>query len=195
MSSDSSFVQHPSIKLEDVRENFEANQATGRGGETASSRGYNAERLAGAVLSERCSFHSWSDQSHYDTFVTPTDGVCGRVECKSCIYRYPSGGYGRFRIWEHHHGVLSHMAENWSDTASYLYFFVVYTVEDTIEREVGKLVTTAGTVDDVIDEWTLRNHDSMGEKRARDISWRVLLRRLGVSQEQFETADIIDLTT
>ena len=39
-------------------------------------------------------------------------------------------------------------------------FFVVYTVEDSIEREVGKLVTTAGTVDDVIDEWTLRNHDS-----------------------------------
>jgi len=54
-------------------------------------------------------------------------------------------------------------ADNWSDTASYLYFFVVYTVEDSIEREVGKLVTTAGTVDDVIDEWTLRNHDSMGE--------------------------------
>jgi hypothetical protein len=87
------------------------------------------------------------------------------------------------------------MAENWSDTTNYLYFFVVYTVKGSIEREVGKLVTTAGAVDDVIDKWTLRNHDSMGEERARDISWRVLLRRLGVSQERFETADIIDLTS
>lgn len=192
--ADEPIVQHPDVRLEDVRGEWKANECTGRGEGTAAPRGYNTERLAGAVLDPDRSFVAFSNQQWADTYIGIDREVPIWVECKSCIYRYPSGGYGRFRIWRKHHSRLYYESavSNWPAHA--VYFFVVYTVEYGIEKEVGKLVVPVEQVDDVIEEWTVRNHSSMGEEEAKDISWRVLLKRLGVLSEQFETDDLIDLT-
>ena len=53
MKTSESVIQNPEIKLEDVRSRRNANSHTGRGTETAAGRGYNTERLANAVLSDR----------------------------------------------------------------------------------------------------------------------------------------------
>ena len=37
------------------------------------------------------------------------DGLNYQIESKCCTYRYPSGGYGRFRIWKKHHDKLSEL--------------------------------------------------------------------------------------
>jgi hypothetical protein len=78
----------------------------------------------------------------------------------------------------------------------YFYFFVVYEIAGKIEteKEIGKLVAPVQVVDEVLNSWSLRNHDTMGEAEARDISWHYLLKKLDVSKEQFEAADAVDLT-
>lgn len=192
---EASVLTNPGVKLEDCRDAYVGNQPCGRGGETASGRGYNAELLAGALLDEEVMFVRIPTKAWYDTFTTNADTY--RVEVKSCIERYPSGGYGRFRIWRTNHEQFVTEAAEWKlEGAEFLYLFVVYTVEEEHEREVGKLVATAEQVDAVLDdaEWSWRDHDSMGTQEARDISWMVLLDRLGVSPERFRRADAIDLT-
>jgi hypothetical protein len=54
----------------------------------------------------------------------------------------------------------------------FFYFFVVYTVEDGVEKEVRKLLATVEQIVAVLDcaTWIKRNHESMGEQRAKDIS-------------------------
>jgi hypothetical protein len=190
-------ILNPEIKLEDCREKYGANCPSGRGSGTAAGRGYNAELLAQAVLEKDVMFYRYSDGSWYDNFIS-TEERHGYVESKCCVEQYPSGPSGRFRIWSHNHGVIFYADEDWyTEKADFLYFFVVYTVEDGIEKEVGKLLATVKQIDAVLDcaTWTKRNHQSMGEQRARDISWRVLLDRLDVSEERFREADAIDLTT
>jgi hypothetical protein len=51
-------------------------------------------------------------------------------------------------------------------------FFLVYTVEDGAEKEVGKLLAIVEQIVAVLDcaTWTKRNHESMEEQRAKDIS-------------------------
>jgi hypothetical protein len=71
---------------------------------------------------------------------------------------------------------------------------VVYTVQDGIEKEVGKLIAPLTTVDAVLDSWSLRDHDTMGETESRDVSWCALLRELDISRERFKQEDAIDLT-
>lgn len=192
-------VCNPDVKLEDVRESDFGNVCSGRGGATAAGRGYNTEKLANAVLDIDQFFIPFSDESWYDVFISTrstSDPSYCQTESKSCIYRYPSGGYGRFRIWKQNHDKLyAKSNEEYPDNVNYLYFFLVYKVKDGVEKEVGKLFVPVQKVHDAIDSWSERNHSSMGQQRARDISWRVLLSRLGLSVEEFEQADAIDLTT
>jgi hypothetical protein len=78
----------------------------------------------------------------------------------------------------------------------FLYFFVVYTVEDEgVEREVGKVVAPVGLVDEVLDGWREVNHPTMGTRSVRDISWSLLFNRLAVSQERLVREDAVDLTS
>lgn len=193
MTADS-VVQNPDIKLEDVREKCHANRCTGRGGATAAPRGYNTERLASAVLDPEMSFFPYTKENWADTYVGADREVPAWVECKSCIYQYPSGGYGRFRIWKKHHKALYHYFVGCKRDVHVLYFFAVYTVENDIEKEVGKLVVPVEQVEETIEDWAVRDHSSMGEEEAKDISWRVFLKRLEVSPAQFENQDVIDLT-
>ena len=87
-------------------------------------------------------------------------------------------------------------AKNWRYDTLFLYFFVVYAVdEDGVEREVGKVVAPVELVDEVLDGWREIDHPSMGTRRVRDISWRLLFNRLGVSQEWLVREDAIDLTS
>jgi hypothetical protein len=192
MTADS-IVRRPDLKLEDVRHRWKANTYTGRGTETAAGRGYNTERLAKAVLNEDKLFYLSSvKDSWFDTFVSGAQNYV-RVECKSCVYRYPSGPFGRFRIWRKNHNEI--VQQGRSDSRQHLYFFVVYDIEDGIETEVGKLVVPVQEVDRILDSWSTRDHPSMGEKQARDISWNLLLKRLGVSRETFRDENTLDLTT
>jgi hypothetical protein len=103
------------------------------------------------------------------------------------------GRYGQFRIWRPHHLRLQLRDDIFSSDKRGIYFFVVYTVEDGIEKEVGKLVAPVQMVDDVINTWSSGNHVTMGEKKNRQISWRLLLKKLGVSRERFENELIINL--
>jgi hypothetical protein len=193
MTADS-IVRHPDLKLEDVRNEWTANTYTGRGTKTAAGRGYNTERLAKAVLGEYEHFLlSGAKDSWFDTFISREQDYL-RVECKSCVNRYPSGPFGRFRIWRKNHAKMAYRAETFADSRQYLYFFVVYAIEDGIETEVGKLVVPVKEVDQVLDNWSIRDHPSMGEEQARDISWNLLLKRLDVSRETFREENTLDLT-
>lgn len=198
-SSASCRARNPEIKLEDVRKGRDTNTCRGRGRKTASGRGYNAERLAHVVFAETNLFFSVSSSPWYDDYATASDELSYRTEVKSCVDRYQTaageeGRYGQFRIWKPHHDRLVQMdAKAYSD-AQGVYFFVVYTIEDGIEKEIGKLVAPVQTVDDVLDTWSSANHVTMGEKKNRQISWRLLLKKLGVSRDRFENELIIDIT-
>ena len=188
----------PEIKLEDVREGKSSNTCCGRGRETASSRGYNAERLAHAVFSQLDFYYSISIDPWHDDIVEVDDELVYWIEVKSCVDRYQTaageeGRYGQFRVWKHHHDRIIQSNANSSDSKRCIYFFVVYTIEDGIEKEIGKLVAPVQMVDGVINTWISEDHVSMGEKMNRQISWRLLLKKLGVSRERFENEHIIDL--
>lgn len=188
-------VRRPALTLEDVREVWDANKRDGRGRESASSRGYNAERLSEAVLGDRVQFFAWSGDGRYDNFVSRANDVTCKVESKCCVSQYPSGGYGRFRIWARHHFYMVAAADVYSKHPRvHLYFFVVYRLEDGIETEVGKLVVPVVMVDAVLEDWKPIDHSTMGTQRIRDISWRLLLRSLDVSVATFESEDVIDLS-
>ncbi|WP_141212717.1 hypothetical protein [Halorubrum sp. Ea8] len=189
-------VVNPEIRLEDVREVAEANSCEGRGRSTASGRGYNAERLANAVFNESGLMYRWSVKSYVDAYIGGE--VAYYIEVKSCVNRYQSstedlGRYGQFRIWKPHHERLM-SADSLFDSKKSIYFFVVYSVVDGIEKEVGKLIAPVDTVDDALDNWSSENHVTMGEEKNRRISWYLLLKRLGVSTDRFKTEPIIDLT-
>ncbi len=186
-------VQHPEKKLEDVRETRAGNECDGRGRATAAGRGYNTERLAGAVLDTNGDFFSYTFEKWYDTFASNKD-TYSHVECKSCVCRYPSGAYGRFRIWRHHHETLVETAAQSIDQKVYIYFFVVYDIEDGVEREVGKVVAPVNLVDQALDKWRQQTHKTMGTQQARDISWHLLLTRLGVSERRLRAEPTVDLT-
>lgn len=188
-------LNNPDIRLEDVRETWSGNECTGRGRATAAGRGYNSERLANAVLSLRCWFTVSSDEDWFDTFTKIDDEWSAHVECKSCVNRFPSGSHGRFRIWKHNHDQLFETAEEWPCGTLFLYFFVLYTVDDDgVEKEVGKLVAPVELVDEALDGWRVIDHHTMGTRQVRDISWRLLFNRLGISRGRLETEDAIDLT-
>lgn len=193
-----SVVSNPEVRLEDVRWHDRSNTCDGRGRETASSRGYNAERLAHVVMNQ-LGFRSVSFESWYDDYVLSTDNMSYEVEVKSCIDRYETasgeeGGYGQFRIWKQHHDQLLEEHEKMAEHGQGgLYFFVVYTVEHSIEKEIGKLVAPVEMVDDVLNTWLVSDHVTMGSKKNRQISWRLLLKKLGVSRERFENEPIINL--
>jgi len=189
-------IFNPEIKLEDVRNGVGANSCEGRGRSTASSRGYNAERLANAVLHEYGTMFRWSVKPYVDAYIGSE--ISYYVEVKACVNRYQSnteelGRYGQFRIWKPHHRELLTMSSHSSSRAS-IYFFVVYSVENGIEKEVGKLIAPVEMVDDVLDNWSLEDHVTMGEQKTRQISWHLLLKRLGVSKERFTSEHIINLT-
>jgi len=98
-------VVQPKVTLEDIKsESIPA--CSGRGRETAAVRGYNAERLAHSVFDSCHGHFSVSLQPWYDTYASGGGETSLRIESKSCISRYPSGSYGRFRIWRHHHDTL-----------------------------------------------------------------------------------------
>jgi len=193
--SPESCLSNPELKLEDSRYKRSANLPVGRGTETASKRGYNTELLAQAVISGDPWFGRFPTEPWYGTFAEREH--CYYIEAKSCIEQYPSGSNGRFRIWRDHHKRFLKKAEEWAfDEDQHLYLFVVYTVDNLQEKEIGKLVATAHQIDAVLEpsDWKLRDHDTMGERYARDISWQILLERLDVSPEQFREALAIDLT-
>lgn len=189
-------IPNPEFRLETIRKNPSANQCGGRGRSTAASRGYNAERLASAVLDPESSIDNFSNENLYDVYIDESlsphaDSIY--VECKSCVYRYPSGGYGRFRIWEDNHLEFLNKKESSSDEHIFAYFFVVYTIENGVEQEVGKVLVPALHVDHVIDWWSYIEHDSMGETWVRDISWHHLFEKLCVTPEELVEKDAINL--
>lgn len=188
-------VVNPEMKLEDVRRGVNANNCEGRGRSTASGRGYNAERLARGVFTESDIIFRCSLEPHVDAFISGE--ISYDVEVKSCVVRYQNsskklGRYGQFRIWKLHHDQLLYNDPHSSIES--IYFFVVYSVVGGIEKEVGKLIAPAEMVDDALDNWILEDHVTMGEQKTRQISWHLLLKRLGVPEDRFKTEHLIDLT-
>lgn len=191
-------VVRPEMTLEYVQSKAkyrEFSTCSGRGKETAAVRGYNVERLAGAIFDFVAAPRGQSRKPWYDAFTMGDHDVALRIESKSCIYRYPSGSYGRFKIWKHHHDKIVEKAEERTRPKNrYIYFFLVYDIVEGITEEVGKLAVPVRQIDDVLDRWTVRDHPTMGERRARDISWNLLLKRLGVPKSVFREQPIVDLT-
>ena len=188
-------VVNPEMKLEDVRSGVNANTCEGRGRSTASGRGYNAERLANAIFEKSDIIFRWSPEPYVDAFASGE--ISYDIEVKSCVVRYQNsskklGRYGQFRIWKPHHDRLLHNGQ-YSLTES-IYLFVVYSVVDGIEKEVGKLIAPAEMIDDALDNWILEDHVTMGEQKTRQISWHLLLKRLGVPKDRFKNEHLIDLT-
>jgi hypothetical protein len=169
---------------------------SGRGEETAAARGYNAERLASTVFGGGPLSTRYSPFEPYiDTYASGSHDVGVNIESKICVNRYPSGSYGQFRFWQQHHNNFLEEAE--SNTTSgfiYVYFFLVYEITDEETREVGKLVTPANQIDEILDRWSSRNHKTMGQAYSRDMSWNLLLKRLGVPMQIFRELPIVDLT-
>lgn len=188
-------IQHPGIKLEYVRFWEPGNDCVGRGKKAASARGYNAERLAHASLHDYKPRTPYSDDSCYDTVAISTDDSLVRVEIKSCINRYPSGQYGRFRIWKRNHDALIDKMDDNVDESFAVYYFVVYRIEVGHELEVGKMTVPLKVVDPLIDSWSVIDHSTMGKCKYKDISWTSLLTKLDISREEFKSADAIDLTS
>lgn len=192
-------IETPKARIEVYEDEWTSQEipcCSGRGSETASSRGYNAERLASTVLGGRSLFTKYSPAEPYiDTYTEGSHGVGLYVESKSCINRYPSGSYGRLKFWRHHHNDLVEDAR-WYNISEVLhvYFFVVYEVIDERALEVGKLVAPVDQIDNILDEWTLENHETMGRAYSRDMSWNLLLKRLGVPKGVFRDQRIVDLT-
>jgi hypothetical protein len=188
-------VVRPTVKLEDVREDYWGNECVGRGRETAAARGYNAELLPNALLGKRRDFHSWSPGPWVDNYVPHPSGIACYVEVKIAIKRYPSGGFGRFRIWGSHHHRLVAAAEVYEQSKRlYIYLFIVYTVESGVEREIGKVIVPAEEVDDHLGYGNRVDHVSMGDDRTHSISWKKLIDALGVSAEEFTSKETVDLT-
>lgn len=202
MATDDSepLIQSPEVKLEHVRFWDPGNDCLGRGKKAASARGYNAERLAHASLHSYKPITLISDDSCYDTVAFTTDDSLVRVEIKSCINKYPSGQYGRFRIWKRNHdGLIDkindiHVDES-VDELSAIYYFVVYRIKVEHELEVGKMAVPLEVVDSLIDSWSVIDHSTMGKCEYKDISWNHLLTQLNISREEFKSADAIDLTS
>jgi len=201
-NTDSNSIFHnPEIRLERVRYAGMGNTCDGRGRKTASSRGYNAERLASATLDEYRLYRNSGSDSWYDTHIfqsSSSESIW--VETKSCVQRYPSEQYGRFRIWKRNHDELVNRITDLSLNSSHaepvaIYFFVVYSVRRGREMEIGKMAVPAEMVDSVLDRWSIMNHSSMGISEYRDISWNHLLTQLEVSREEFKSANAIDLTS
>jgi len=188
-------IRHPGVKLEYVRYWDPGNDCDGRGKKAASARGYNAERLAHASLHERKPWTPYSDDSCYDTIAVTTDDALVRVEIKSCINRYPSGQYGRFRIWKRNHDALIDKMDDYVPESFAVYYFVVYRIEAGHELEVGKMTVPLEVVDSLIDSWSVIDHSTMGKCKYKDTSWNHLLTQLDISREEFKSADAIDLTS
>lgn len=187
-------IQHPDIKLEYVRYWEPGNNCDGRGKKSASARGYNAERLAHASLNECIPWIPYSDDSCYDT-IALTDDSLAWVETKSCINRYPSGQYGRFRIWKRNHNALIDKVNYYSSDPFAVYYFVVYRIEHGLDKEVGKMIVLLDAIDSLIDSWSVIDHSTMGKCMYKDISWNHLLTQLDISRDEFKSADAIDLTS
>jgi hypothetical protein len=134
-------------------------------------------------------------EPYIDTHANGSHGVGLYIESKSCVNRYPSGSYGRFKFWRHHHDDLVEDARSFTiPGVLHVYFFVVYKVTDEKALEVGKLVAPVSQIDEILDEWTLENHETMGRAYSRDMSWNLLLKRLGVPKGVFRDQRIVDLT-
>lgn len=189
-------VVNPEMKLEDVRAGAKANTCEGHGRSTASGRGYNAERLANSIFNKSDVIFRSSLEPHVDAFASGE--ISYDIEVKSCVVRYQNsskklGRYGQFRIWKPHHDQLLHTCCQYSSREP-IYLFVVYSVVDGIEMEVGKLIAPAEMIDDALDNWILEDHVTMGEQKTRQISWHLLLKRLGVPKDRFKNEHLIDLT-
>jgi hypothetical protein len=193
-NGETEWVSNPELTLKDAQNNYYANECHGRGSDTAAARGYNVERLAAAVFDSNGFFHTYQDEPWFDTTEWSNDSEKIRIESKSCVRRYPSGGYGQFRIWARHHASLMYPPEAPSYEKQ-IYFFLVYTINQHGDaEEVGKLAVEAAIVDDIITDWQWADHTTMGNVARRDISWHLLLSRLGVSVEQFRADDIVVVT-
>ena len=187
-------IRNPELRLEDVRNALSGTVCSGRGSEAAAARGYNTERLAAAVFSPNGLFLTHKHKPWFDTRSLTKSLHKLTIECKCCIDRYPSGGYGQFRIWQHSHALLTR-ADVLRTRERCFYFFCVYTLDnDQFAKEIGKLVVKSHIVDKVIINWSHIEHPTMGSQHVRDISWRLLLDRLGVSVDQFREEDLILIT-
>jgi hypothetical protein len=188
------WVSHPKLTLRDVREDLSANECSGRGSDTAAARGYNVERLAAAIFDSDGIFDTNRNRPWFDTRERGNGPQKTRIESKSCVHRYPSGGYGEFRIWWSHHIQLVR-AHKYALSERQLYFFLVYTInehEDAVE--VGKLAVDVTIIDEIITDWKWANHTTKGYTKRRDISWHLLLSQLGISVERFRADDIVVVT-
>jgi hypothetical protein len=194
-NGDREWVNHPGLTLEDVEADLFTNECSGRGSDTAAPRGYNVERVAAGIFDSYGRFHRYRSEPWIDTIEWANDTEL-RIESKACIHRYPSGGYGQFRIWQSHHYSLTNIPDSLPEHKR-LYFFLVYTVkgdEDGDATEIGKMAVEAEIIDELIADWRWIDHETKGFEQVRDISWHLLLSRLGVSVEQFRDDDIIIVT-
>lgn len=193
---DKSDIPHTDVTIESFYDSIYtmANIRRGRGSGTAAGRGYDFQRVAGGLLSQRGSFSFYDNNGWYDVFGKASEEVSFRAESKSCINEYPNGQYGRYEIWKHNHDQLvEHAFKGWHSSPVYV-FFTYSASDDQLAHEIGKVVVPAPYIERVINSWHTVDQDSMNGKKRRQISWRLMLKRLGVSVEEFRQKNTVVVT-
>ena len=183
----------------------EINGPPGRGRQTASSRGYDTERLIAEITGGTTD----NTPSWYDVVsTTPCDTEYIEKEhlrlweCKCCIDEHPCGDRGSFRIWERNHEQLVE-PEIWFNRDRHFdpekplfepmayYYFLIYTIIDEQPVEVGKISVSAKWMDTLISDWQFIRHDTMGCAYYVDIMWTTLLKKLNIGIHQLQWSETV----
>lgn len=174
--------KHNPQRLEDLSPE-EGNTPSGRGSDTASSRGYDTEKLVSRIFEGTTDNREpWYDVKTTYTLPERDVEIPHLIECKSCIDQHPNGEKGTFRIWKKHHDRLLESGYRATEERKLVsYVFLVYTIVDSEAIEIGKFKSGAYHIEELIDEWNFVKHETMGYEFCKDISWTKLIEELGIS--------------
>lgn len=180
--------KHNPQRLEDLSPK-DGNTPSGRGADTASSRGYDTEQLVSSIYDGTTeNRESWYDVEATWTSPEGTE-LKHLIECKSCIDHHPNGEAGSFRLWKKNHNRLLE-AEYRTATEDVVtsYVFLVYTIIDEEAVEIGKFRASAYHIEEIVGDWNFIQHETMGYEPVKNITWTTLTEELGIPAKTLHQA-------
>ena len=176
----------PYFRLEDLPYKT-ANEPKGRGPSVSAGRGSDVESVLETVVDgAEIDRKPYRDAVIADRNSRWHTGVRTSIEAKSCINWYPSGRTGTFRIWKSNHMNLICRLHNY-------YFFLIYRInKGNNATEVGKIITSAEAVDEIIgDNWLRYRNPQYSGRRYVDLPWTRVTSELGVPVRMLRNWELI----